>query len=427
MSSTSPQVIVVGAGIAGLVAGVEACRRGMDPIVMDGSGRAGGLAHTTRRGEFARNLGPHAVYDAGILSETLQEFGVGVPGQGPDLTRSQVLHDAAGGTLSSESLLSAPIGELLDHPPSSGATVDRWLADLPLDDRQRSLARTLLRTVTYANAPRLQDAASARLQLEIAVHGVTYVDRGWGTLVDGLRATFLEQGGRLRIGVPVASVCHDSHGVAGVVLADGTEHDADGVIVAVGGPAKAGALLHGPVGQRLLDRRDVPVRMASLDVALDRWPQEWPAQVFGAGDDPRYWLEQSRFVDLAPKDGGVVHVARYLAPGETADRTTRADLETLFDTVRPGWRRHVRHARFLPNLTVSHALPLAASGGLAGRAPVAPGVRGLALAGDGFGAVGQLADAAAASAREAVRTVVADLDTASTRAPTPPLQHQSAM
>ena len=58
--------------------------------------------------------------------------------------------------------------------------------------------------------------------------------------------------------------------------------------------------------------------------------------------------------------------------------------------------------RFLPAMTVAHALPLAEEGGLAGRPGVTrAGAAGVFLAGDWVGPRGMLADAAAASAEEA--------------------------
>jgi hypothetical protein len=97
-------------------------------------------------------------------------------------------------------------------------------------------------------------------------------------------------------------------------------------------------------------------------------------------------------------------VARYLRPGETGDR---AALEALADLMQPGWRDALVHARFLPAMTVVPWLPIAESGGLAGRPPVVhPTIPGLYFAGDWIGNEGQLADGAFASARRAAATVL---------------------
>ena len=59
-------------------------------------------------------------------------------------------------------------------------------------------------------------------------------------------------------------------------------------------------------------------------------------------------------------------------------------------------------------MTVSHALPLAAQGGLAGRpGPAVPGIRSLYVAGDWVGPEGLLSDASLASAHRAADLILA--------------------
>jgi phytoene dehydrogenase-like protein len=404
----SPRVLVVGAGLAGLMAALDLARRGVSVTVLESAGHAGGRAATTADGGFRRNLGPHAVYRRGVLARELRRLEVPVPGRPPNLARARVLRD--GGPLPRRRLARAALAlpRVLASPPPAGTSVAAWLDDRPLDDLQRSLVQAVVRTATYVQAPDVQDAGAAHRQLRLAAGGVTYVHGGWVTLVDGLLRQLSRHGGEVRRSAPVRRVLHADR-VHGVLLSDGSELSADAVVLATGGAREAGRLLDGEVGARLRDRADVPVRMATLDVALARLPRPGPPQVLGDGEDPRYWLAQSSYADLAPGEGAVVHVARYLAPDERADRDTRRDLESLFDRVQPGWRRVVRQVRFLPNMTVTHALPLAATGGLHGRVPVATEIRGLALAGDAVGAQGQLADAAAASAVAASISVLHDL------------------
>jgi phytoene dehydrogenase-like protein len=403
-----PRVLVVGAGLAGLIAAVDLARCGLSVTVLDAAGHEGGRASTTVEDGFRRNLGPHALYRRGALARELRRLQVPAPGRSPNPARARVLRD--GSPLARRRVARAALAlpRVLASPPEVGMSVTDWLDGRPLDDLQRSLVQAAIRTATYAQAPDLQDAGAAHGQLRLAAGGVTYVHGGWGRLVDGLLRQLSRHGGGVRRSAPVRQVLHGDR-VRGVLLADGSELPADAVVVATGGARDAARLLDGEVGARLGDRADVPVRMATLDVALSRLPRPGPPQVLGDGADPRYWLAQSRYADLAPGEGAVVHVARYLAPGERADRDTRRDLESLFDDLQPGWRPLVRHVRFLPNMTVTHALPLAATGGLHGRAPVATEVGGLVLAGDAVGAHGQLADAAAASAVAAATRVRHDL------------------
>ena len=151
-----------------------------------------------------------------------------------------------------------------------------------------------------------------------------------------------------------------------------------------------------------------PVRAACLDVGLSRLPV--PQATFALGiDQPVYASVHSAVAKLHPGTGMVVHVAKYLPVG--MDGEARADerqLEGVLDLLQPGWRDVVVARRFLPDLTVSHTLVTATSGGLAGRpGPAVPGVHGFYVAGDWVGGEGLLLDASAASAALASRLVLA--------------------
>jgi hypothetical protein len=157
-------------------------------------------------------------------------------------------------------------------------------------------------------------------------------------------------------------------------------------------------------------RQAIPVRAACLDVALSRLPR--PRALFALGiDRPLYLSVHSAWARLAPAGTAVIHVARYLGPEPDADPgADERELEAALDLVQPGWRTVRLARRFLPRMTVSHALASAAGGGNAGRPGSAvPGVARLHVAGDWVGATGTLADASLASAHAAARALVAAL------------------
>jgi hypothetical protein len=108
---------------------------------------------------------------------------------------------------------------------------------------------------------------------------------------------------------------------------------------------------------------------------------------------------------VAPQNGAVVHVAKYLRPGATAAPTDEQQLERALDVLQPGWRDLVVH-RFLPAVVVGHALVAVESDGFAGRpGGRVAGLKNVFLAGDWIGPTGQLADASVASGIEAARTI----------------------
>ena len=89
-------------------------------------------------------------------------------------------------------------------------------------------------------------------------------------------------------------------------------------------------------------------------------------------------------------------MARYLAPGEIPDVDAANRLEALLDLMQPGWREVIVEKRFLPKMTVTHAV-------------VPPGGRptdvdmlamqNVYVTGDWVGPVGMLSDTSLASAR----------------------------
>jgi protoporphyrinogen/coproporphyrinogen III oxidase len=110
--SSSPPVIVIGGGIAGLTAAYELTRRGLQPTLFEASPRAGGLIQTERVGGFTIEAGPDSLLAQKVAALDLcRELGlesqlqsVRPPG-GAFVLRGQRLY-----RLPSPSLLGLPIG-----------------------------------------------------------------------------------------------------------------------------------------------------------------------------------------------------------------------------------------------------------------------------------------------------------------------------
>ncbi len=427
----STHSIVVGAGLAGLLAANHLVDAGLAVTVLDGAGHAGGRAHSRSMETAVVNLGPHAVYDAGFLARELRRLGVPPTGGRPPTLRARVVVD---GTLTPVARLvgpAVPALHRLRRPPDPGMTATDWFDAAGVHGPGRSLARALVRTTTYCDTPDLLDARVAHEQFWLGLRGVTYVDGGWQALADGLAARLQRRGGVVKTGAPVRRVVVEGGRTTGVVQTGGRHRVADGVVLATGGPARMAALLPDMHRDRLdaVASACMPIRMATLDLVLAapdpgrarlgrrRSTRPGPMQAIGDGDDPRYLLVQSRVARLAPSDREVVHVARYLVPGARGDDRIRRDLEGLLDQCQPDWRERVVEASFLPNLVVAHDLARAACGGTEARPAVtAAGIGGLALCGDAIGHDGVLADAAAASAVAAAEAVRQDVSAGTLRA-----------
>src|SRR5690606_38613905 len=75
-------IAIVGGGIAGLTAAVEAALGGMRVRLFERSERVGGRGISAHEGDFTFNLGPHALYDS-HFRRALDDFGVPYSGRRP--------------------------------------------------------------------------------------------------------------------------------------------------------------------------------------------------------------------------------------------------------------------------------------------------------------------------------------------------------
>ena len=418
------ETVVIGGGLAGLSAGAMAAKAGAEVIVLDGSGQLGGRARSTvvdgPRGPHILNLGPHALYQGGPATAVLDRVGVARPGSEPVVGdyvadadgRLVPLPVTPGALLRSKALTRRGrfqviklLAGLKTH--AADALLDTvawgdWVAEMAPDPTAQRMLRAVGRLSSYA----ADTAVSARTVLaQMQLARVEYLDGGWQGLIDRLAAAATRHGATIRSGTAARAVV--PAGDRWVVETDQGPLPADGVIVAGLAPAAVAGLLGDVAGEALRDRlaATVPVRAAVLDLALDRLPNPERPSLLGF-DEPTYLATHSLVADLAPEGAAVIHVARYLPTGEDG-KGARDQLEGLMDRLQPGWRDHLRKARFLPSLSVVHDLAPASMGGLSGRTPVrvAPG---LALAGDWVGPRGWLADAALASAEEAVSAIMGE-------------------
>jgi phytoene dehydrogenase-like protein len=421
-----PEVAVVGGGIAGLAAAALAARAGRSVVLFEKGGTVGGRATTQVKQGFHLNQGPHALYRGGAARAVLRELGIVPAGGMPSASAGHAIaggakHTLPGGPISllTSGLLGLPakielarfLGGLarVDTGALQATPADRWLAAALRHARARELVAALFRLSTYANDPERLSAGAALDQLRLALAAnVLYLDGGWQTLVDGLRAAATAAGVRIASGARVVAVERDST-VRAVRLADGTLTEAGAVVLATD-PATA-AELAGDAGLAAGAGALVPVLAACLDVCLASLPRR--RSLFALGiDRPLYLSVHSAVAKLAPEGGALVHVARYLPPGAAGGSEDERELEGLLDLVQPGWRDVLVARRFLPRMVVSNALVTAAGGGLAGRPAVeVPGAPGLYLAGDWVGAQGMLADASLASARRAAELAAASAAT----------------
>jgi glycine/D-amino acid oxidase-like deaminating enzyme len=409
-------IIVVGGGIAGLVAAAFASKGGANVVLLEASPEFGGRARTRVVSGYHFNQGAHAFYRGGSLDNALRDLSIVVTGNLPNLADRSFLYDnklhrapyseagLAATTLLSEaekSEMASLLRRLRDRsiPTPPGLSLRDALEGLSRSSMVRAVLAAMVRLTSIVHAP---DTAEGRPLFDQLSAGLTrralYLDGGWGTMIDGLRSACGSLGVGLRSDCRAVLV---ERGTAWcVTLADGTALTARAVILAVN-PTQATGLcpslkdLPGATGV-------VPAKAACLDIGLARLPR--PDILFALGvDRPLYFSVHSAAARLAPEGAALVHTMRFLEPDERPDRGQLiSELEEFMDLTQPGWRDHERARQFLPAIPVMSSIPLAETGGMSGRPGiVVPYAEGLFIAGDWVGSVGLLADAAAGSGRAA--------------------------
>ena len=418
-------VAIIGGGIAGLTAAALLAKQGESVSVFEQTGHLGGRAETQTTAGFHFNLGPHALYRGGWAARVLKELEIPIEEEkvgtaGAFAYRNKNILPLPTGPAS---LLTTELFSLagrlevirffgrvtrIDPRPLVTTTVTDWLASVTQREDVRQFIAALIRVSSYCSVHDEMSAGAAIEQLQTAIRsGVTYLNGGWYTLVGRLHQRAVSAGATIYTSAGVRALKYESGRVCGLRLNDGTFMPASSVVLAVP-PKIALSLLGEGAGSRLRNwiDRSAPIQAACLDLGLHSLPR--PDRFFALGIDvPLYLSVHSRWAELAPKTGALIHVAKYLPSTATDPEADRRELEQLMDLVQPGWQKQTVHRRFLPHLPVTHAIVRAKDGGLPGRPRVdAPAINNVLLAGDWVGDQGMLADAAFASARQAARFAV---------------------
>jgi phytoene dehydrogenase-like protein len=425
LRSSPDDVIVVGGGLSGLTAATYLAQTGLAVTLLEKNASLGGRGASTNWEGFCINRGIHALYSGGAASRVLREFGVSYTSGSPKATfalqAGNFYPASPAGLLLGRLLTTGEKAELLRFftrlprltaSKHAGTTVADWLSETARTPGVLRLLRALAVTLVYSTA---LDVVSAELLIDklqrASRHPVQYLDGGWGSLVAQLQAAASEAGARIETGTAVAAVEQASGRACGVRLRDGTTRYSRAVLVATT-PRAASRLLddgrHPGLGRAV--GALLPARLACLDVVLGRLPEPRRPVVQDL-DQGRFLSAQSLYSRVAPEGAAIVYCFKPLDPREESGaRADEQGLEALLDAVQPGWRACVLRRSFLPGIEAVGALPLAGTGGFAGRPAVSvDGVAGLYLAGDWVGREGFLLDAALASAREAAAATIAYL------------------
>lgn len=466
---TRRRVVVVGAGMGGLLAALRLARRGYDVRVFEARDAAGGLASSVRTdGGLVFDGGPYILLDRwglewalrgvgleldelvtlrrvedlyrvesdaappvevfGSLDRTVDGFERAWPGSGPAYRRFVARAVDAYGRLQPLLVSRDPRRALPRHPGSWPAVpwVVRSLAAVLAGAHLPDAVARAISIWTAIAGQRPDEAPGPMAFVPGLIHGpgAHVVEGGLGTIPLRLAEAAARSGIAVELGTPVLRVrTHDGH-VRAVETADGRVHEADAVVSNVGLPTYAGLVEGIPDAARrgVLDR---PLQSPGVCayLALRGDPGSTFLRFRIGGDGACRLLVRPAAVDpTLAKDGW--QPARLIAPLDHArarregPEGQRRFLDALLDE--PWWRdgitAEVRHRRVPADWGREFRLHddamnpvMTARAMRAGRlAHRSPWMRGLYLAGAATHP-GQWVSFAAISGVHAADTLAADL------------------
>ena len=324
----NPDITVVGGGVTGLTAAIEAAERGCSVIVAEAHSEPGGRARSLAA-PFKANTGPHAIYVDGPWWAWLEHRGLAPPVVAAPQDASLVRVAGRLGRWPAE--ISRAIAALPARAPVP-ESFRAWL----LRHIEARLAEAIIGLVfiaTFDHDPGRLSAAFAQERLQrLLAGGERYVTGGWSTLVSLLtdRAA--------RLGVQVQTRTR--------------------VNALPTGPAILATSL--ATARQLTGDRSLAwpgARVATFDLGLRSGSSPGWFRLMDLDD--RIYAARYNLADpgLAPPGHELMQIAAACAPHERKTDAERR-VQRLLDQAQPGWRTRVRWRRGVVRVHCTGAVDL---------------------------------------------------------------------
>ena len=201
-------VLVLGAGIAGLAAARMLAERGMRPLVLEARDRVGGRIYSLQTSEGVVELGAEFVHgkDAKLWA-LIDECGAETVERGGTMLRENTTGELAEDEHAEEGGLFDPLEQLADLPQDM--SFDEWLASSDVPEEHRAALRSYVEGFNAADASRIS-ALSLGLQQkaeeEIEGDRAWHVRGGYSQLAIYLANRLRKLGAEVRLDCAVQSV-----------------------------------------------------------------------------------------------------------------------------------------------------------------------------------------------------------------------------